>query len=374
MYDLIDQPNLRRRGKMNNKDYNNDTIPDGDNKMFSNVVSLGCFCGPAASMEYNGFRSFSGPFDWCCTEFTGILHNIENNFNDFMLRENLMQIDKLAFNDIKNSFLYNHDLTNNATLDQAYPLIKEKYNRRIVKFLDAIKTPTCFIRALSNKEELLYIRKHYREIQELLIRYNCNNEIIYIIPKDIGNIGDYKDIPIKIFQIEKYDVTNKNTVMHMFDQNANICEWLRNRVDPRIIADNLFFENEKLLLDKEKFSSRYNLALSLCNFNAKKYSDENRSKIIIYGAGKMGKIFYDKLLNKKNVIGFIDQCPQEDIYKNIPIYKPGDLKYLMEKDKKKIMVVISAAYDYDKIIHEIKANYSNLIIVSLSELLDKYKY
>lgn len=32
--------------------------------MFDSFISLGFFCGTAASMSGHGLRSFSGPFDW----------------------------------------------------------------------------------------------------------------------------------------------------------------------------------------------------------------------------------------------------------------------------------------------------------------------
>lgn len=58
--------------------------------MFDNFISLGPWCATAASMSKHGLRSWSGPFDWVLTPcFESVLNLIENDFEDFLLRENL---------------------------------------------------------------------------------------------------------------------------------------------------------------------------------------------------------------------------------------------------------------------------------------------
>lgn len=362
---------------MENKDYSLGGMLVSNDWKFNNVVSLGWFCGIAMSMKKNGFRSFSGPFDWYFSDLIGILQNIENDFSEFMLKENLQEVteNNLEFKDIKYGFHYNHEIKQNSTLQHSYFNIREKYKKRIVKFEDMVQTPTCFIRAIRNSEELQYIRKNYNEILALLKKYNDNNEIIYIISKEI--LGNFKDIPITIFQIEKYDGSSSDTLMRMFEQNVDICKWLNTRVNPKVISKNLLFENEKLLLEKSIYSSRYNLALSLLNFNSKRFSSEDYSKIIIYGAGKIGKLFYDKIEDKRSVLCFIDQNSSEE-YKNVPIFRLGDLKSkdLIENNMEELMIIVTVGYDADIIIKEIKEIYSNysITVITLLELLNKYKY
>lgn len=57
--------------------------------MFENFISLGYYCGVAASMSKLGIRSCSGPFDWYISEFQGVLECIENDFGDFLDVNNL---------------------------------------------------------------------------------------------------------------------------------------------------------------------------------------------------------------------------------------------------------------------------------------------
>ena len=52
--------------------------------MYEHIVSLGWYCGVAASMSRYGFREMSGPFDWMFSDFEGVLHFLETSFEDFL--------------------------------------------------------------------------------------------------------------------------------------------------------------------------------------------------------------------------------------------------------------------------------------------------
>ena len=56
--------------------------------MFGKFVSLGWFCGTAASMSKYGLRSGAGPVDWCFTELEELIHLIDTDFEHFMEKEN----------------------------------------------------------------------------------------------------------------------------------------------------------------------------------------------------------------------------------------------------------------------------------------------
>jgi hypothetical protein len=57
--------------------------------MFSNFISLRCFCGTAASMSKYGLRELSEPFDWCFSELEGVLHMINTDFEQFLDIKNI---------------------------------------------------------------------------------------------------------------------------------------------------------------------------------------------------------------------------------------------------------------------------------------------
>ena len=79
---------------------------------YDNCISLGWFCGKASSMAQYGLRSFSGPFDWCTSNLNSVLKMLENDFEDFMKKENLAVVgqDTKTLYDKKYGFSYNHEV------------------------------------------------------------------------------------------------------------------------------------------------------------------------------------------------------------------------------------------------------------------------
>ena len=53
------------------------------------VISLGIRCLPAMQIEAYGLKSGTYPFDWNSTEFDGLMLILQNDFNDFLQRENI---------------------------------------------------------------------------------------------------------------------------------------------------------------------------------------------------------------------------------------------------------------------------------------------
>ena len=62
-------------------------------EMFENFISLGGMCTVAAALSKNGLRSTSGPFDWLISPLESVITLLENDFRDFIEKENLI-IDK----------------------------------------------------------------------------------------------------------------------------------------------------------------------------------------------------------------------------------------------------------------------------------------
>lgn len=77
---------------------------------YSNCISLGWFCGTAGSMAKLGLRSHSGPFDWYYSDYWAVLKQMENDFSDFMMKENLKMMKEGNFCDLKYGFRYLHDI------------------------------------------------------------------------------------------------------------------------------------------------------------------------------------------------------------------------------------------------------------------------
>ena len=74
---------------------------------YSNCISLGGNCSVACSLSKLGLRNASGPFDWYVSDFSSVLAQIENEFQDFMKRENLeIDIDNPKIFRDKNMILF----------------------------------------------------------------------------------------------------------------------------------------------------------------------------------------------------------------------------------------------------------------------------
>ena len=112
--------------------------------MFESYISLGWYCAVAGSLSKNGFRSFSSPFDWCYSDFNSVISQIENDFSDFLKKENLIfEKESGELIDTKYGFVFNHDIQND--FENEFDDIKEKYSRRTNAFLEASCLPTCFL-------------------------------------------------------------------------------------------------------------------------------------------------------------------------------------------------------------------------------------
>lgn len=120
---------------------------------YINFISLGYFCGVAQDLEALGLRDASYPFDWCISNYEGVIKAIDNRFSDFMAYENLSQSAETRkhYMDTAYEIFFFHDFSQYKSLDEQYFLVKEKYRRRINRFLKRIEQPTCFVRYIANE-------------------------------------------------------------------------------------------------------------------------------------------------------------------------------------------------------------------------------
>jgi hypothetical protein len=110
-------------------------------------------------------RSFSFPFDWCVIPVNSAIKLIENDFDDFLDKENLVFLppcNRMLFSengvdlkiteqlitpvvDKKYKILFPHDFSEKGELE--LPFVKEKYIRRIIRLQKILKekSPTNFI-------------------------------------------------------------------------------------------------------------------------------------------------------------------------------------------------------------------------------------
>lgn len=217
---------------------------------YVNFISLGFFCGVAQDLEAMGLRATSSPFDWTISNFKEVIRAMDNEFDSFMCYENLKQntIHKNYYWDETYDIQFFHDFSKYKSLEEQYIEVREKYQRRIDRFLTNIKKPTLFIRYINadkqdnmeRSKELIWIEDNYEYIEKVLKKYNSNNEIIYIGDENLKseiiklyNVKiDINDIVARhplinneklFYLLNQYNIPNKeeNIKKYLFKQELN---------------------------------------------------------------------------------------------------------------------------------------------------------
>ena len=171
-------------------------------------ISLGYFCSIAMELEKLGLRSESSPFDWLISDFEGVIHAIDNHFEDFLEQKYLAQNsrDHSHYKNVKYDVQFFHDFDPYQPLQDQLPSVQDKYNRRIQRFYKSITEPTLFIRYINDKpnadntsKELHWIEENYDSVIALLKSFNAQNDILFIANDGVTSQK------IKIYNVPKDD-------------------------------------------------------------------------------------------------------------------------------------------------------------------------
>lgn len=115
------------------------------------VCSLGDDCGTAAHLRRLRLRSVSSPFDWAGWMKTGLRGYVDcvcGDLKDFLVRERLVSVEvDPAFNDPNHvpyrdrdtGLIFPHDFPVGKGFDAGYAEVREKYDRRIARFLKVLR-------------------------------------------------------------------------------------------------------------------------------------------------------------------------------------------------------------------------------------------
>lgn len=336
------------------------------NNGYKHCISLGWFCGVAASMSRYGLRSHSGPFDWLFSDLDAVIELIQTDFYDFMARENLFldANDPLIFHDRKYGFICNHDIQQNFYIE--YENIFKKYMRRVERFRQDIKQPVCFIRAVRSEKEISYIAKNIRHIYDVIKAQNINNEIIFLITntmKKLPNTCLNIRLGVKEYIGKPYEMRT------LFDTSAKFSEYCRQNILPeKLVESNKMFDKEHLTFDTKVAMyihqlDAYNFISVLRNF----YPDLQKG-VYLFGAGTYCKILLPYLIkNKIYVDGIIDNDPEKygGGYGNISVIPFSQIVY----DYSNIFITVAAVKKADEIEKQILEQYPNTKTLKWSNII-----
>ena len=110
--------------------------------VFDHIVSLGGSCQVAYQLDRLKLRFEAFPFDWLfSTNIEKVIDALENNFQDWMLEENLIeseftQTEHRRVVDTKYDTVIQHAFPQNISLRKAYPDVSEIMHRRVDRLLD----------------------------------------------------------------------------------------------------------------------------------------------------------------------------------------------------------------------------------------------
>ena len=111
------------------------------------IYSLGANCACASHLKTVKLRTASGPFDWLCgADLKTRCDIICNGFDEFCTKKYFRKTEEQEPQDHNISYLhtkyglyFKHDFPKDVGYDSMFPVISEKYTRRIQRFLSDIR-------------------------------------------------------------------------------------------------------------------------------------------------------------------------------------------------------------------------------------------
>lgn len=187
------------------------------------IVNLGGDCQTAYQLSINGLRQYALPFDSLITPYDSLKSMIENNFDGFLNLENF----RLSINENQEKFILDlkyktrifHDFRLDRFFFKDYKSFRDKYQRRISRFLTLLDNSVCpiFFRLQINKLQTI-------ELRNLLeIRRNKKPFLLVVLSSDENFKEDWELEGVRNF----YLTSDKNSWMGDNDAYKQIFQFLK---------------------------------------------------------------------------------------------------------------------------------------------------
>ena len=110
------------------------------------VFGIGEACSCSSTLRSNGLQFESYPLDWLFGgDFKTRTDILINEFKDFINKEDLIKVGEREnplpcdiYKNQRNKIVFNHDFALHKDLNETYPKVKEKYDRRIKRLYNNI--------------------------------------------------------------------------------------------------------------------------------------------------------------------------------------------------------------------------------------------
>ena len=183
-------------------------------KKFDLIVSLGEDCACTSYLRRFNLQDYSYPFDWLTkASFETRIDLIVNNFENFLIKENLVKMEKPQtgadekheyYHDKKLDFFFYHDFectfegeNEEESFEKQYLSVKDKYNRRINRFYRQIDKSNNILFVwwsrdkiqpkdiIENGYEKLISKFKDKNVYILLIEYSPEYKEVYLKDKHV---------------------------------------------------------------------------------------------------------------------------------------------------------------------------------------------
>lgn len=203
------------------------------------IYSIGEDCGCAGNLKKHSLRLCSGPFDWLTNApFEKRTEIILNDFVGFINFEDFHKLSKDSnrVNDNNNDYYQNkrtgfyfyHDFPAECDFAQVFPIVKNKYERRIQRFLDVLKSDkkvllVWFSKTTATPDDIILeqtsrICKKFNKIIDFLIIENNHIDTDEIIKVNLAeNVVKYSistDTSIEKYKTNGNPKTIKKVLCH----------------------------------------------------------------------------------------------------------------------------------------------------------------
>lgn len=211
------------------------------NEKYDLICSLGGNCMATSQIRQRGLRVASLPFDWTFIVNDKPLYKLaegfKNKFKDFFLKENLQEMtdeekaktaheDMAKYVDTFSNYYYINHFQKNIEIDNEYEKVKEKYDRRIERFIAFVE----------KADSILFVLSTFMKIDEKPI-INLYKTLLEIYPNKIFKIisiqfNPYEDVYSPLIDDDEHIVLeNGHIEFFRYKRRENFYDYGRTNIE-----------------------------------------------------------------------------------------------------------------------------------------------